>query len=82
MGEIRVKYEVRDQAGKVLEEHTTYSDPFATVEEAEEWLYEEGDNFTQACNVDSKAIGGDNLADDLLIVKINGFPVIEEEVIA
>ena len=82
MSQICVKYEVRDQAGKVLEEHSTYSHSFATVEEAEEWLYEEGDTFTHACNIDSRVIGGDNLADDLLIVRVNGFPVLEEEILA
>ncbi len=82
MSQICVKYEVRDQAGEVLEEHSTYSHSFATVEEAKEWLYEEGDTFTHACNIDSRAIGGDNLADDLLVVRVNGFPVLEEETLA
>ncbi len=81
MSEICVKYEMRDQEGKVLEEHSTYSHSFATVEDAQNWIEEEGESFTQACYVDSVAIGGNDLADDLIIVKINGFPVVEEEIL-
>jgi hypothetical protein len=51
------------------------------VEDAQNWIEEEGESFTQACYVDSVAIGGNDLADDLIIVKINGFPVVEEEIL-
>jgi hypothetical protein len=82
MSEICVKYQVTDKDGKVLDEHSTYSHSFATVEEAEQWMYEEGDFFTEACHIDSKNIGGEGLADELLIVEINGFPVVDEVVLA
>jgi hypothetical protein len=82
VSEICVKYQVTDKEGKVLDEHSTYSHSFATVEEAEEWMYREGDFFTESCYVDSKIIGGDWANDELLIVSVNGFPVEKEEVIA
>jgi hypothetical protein len=82
MSQICVKYQVTDKEGNVLENHSTYSHSFKSVEEAEVWLEEEGDFFLASCDIDSKVLGGDYVADDLLIVKINGFPVVSEEVLA
>lgn len=81
MSEICVKYQVTDEEGKVLKPHSTYSHSFATVEEAQKWIDEEGDFFVTACEIDSKNMGGQYLADDLLIVRVNGFPVTQEEVL-
>ena len=81
MSEIVVKYQVTDKEGKVLPEHSTYSHSFATVELAEKWIEEEGEGFVQACLIDSENLGGEGIADDLLIVRVNGFPVVDEEVL-
>jgi hypothetical protein len=81
-GALYVKYQVTDKDGKVLDNHSTYSHSFNSIEEAQEWIEEEGDFFLASCNIDSKAIGGEYLADDLLIVRVNGFPVVKEEVLA
>lgn len=84
MSEICVKYQARNDEGKILPKHSTYSlRSFKTVEEAEKWIEEEGDGFLQGCLIDSKNMEGEVFAqDELLIVKINGFPVVEEEVLA
>jgi len=81
MSEIVVKYQARDEEGKVLPKHSTYSHSFETVEIAEKWIEEEGEGFIQACLIDSENLGGGFSADDLLIVRVNGFPVVEEEVL-
>lgn len=82
MSEICVKYQVTDREGRVLPGHSTYSHSFATIEEAEEWMYREGDFFIESCYIDSKIIGGDWSDEELLIVRVNGFPVKQEEVLA
>jgi hypothetical protein len=81
MSEICVKYQATDQEGNVLENHSTYSHSFDSVQEAEAWLEEEGDMFLTACNIDSKILEGNQFADELLIVRVNGFPVMKEEVL-
>lgn len=78
---IKVKYEARDREGKVLDEHSTYTEKtFASVEQASEWIREEGDWFVDACLIDSNNIGGE-FFDDLVIVEIDGFPVEREKVL-
>ena len=82
MSEIVVKYQVTNEQGEVINAHSTYSlKNFDTVEMAQAWIDEEGENFTNACHIDSEMLGMENLSDDLLIVRVNGFPVTTEEVL-
>lgn len=79
---IHVKYEARDIHGNVLPEHSTYTmKEFNSVEAASEWIRNESDWFVDCCLIDSKNIGGE-IADDLVIVEIDGFPVTQERELA
>jgi hypothetical protein len=67
----KVKYYVTDVEGNEVESASTYTnEDFESYVEAADWLREESEWFVEACTIDTKNAGLENVADDVKVVRI------------